>query len=364
MGDPSDHDKPPESDHEVDQAIKDAAQATNETRKLETLGREADRLLDLIQEAELAPIETSQPTPTGAAARADGPGANAQPLIQPTESPVKTETSPPKGWPLILPLLGLAVVVGFAIRGGVGNAPFNEALQQRPPSARLGYQASCGSQSNENSSFWWPVLAEYDPALLQEVRRSYCGDAFKNNRGDLQVASFTSLQIAQNFVQLLSEATGGSFRVGQRYAQATTNPPSLQENSSTPLPSRDKQKQASGLSDQHADATANGAEVAIESVTSLYNALSNKNFNESTRWHTAAVSEMFRPDFFSQFSRVSVTDLRVRHTDGRQVILSGITRFVYPDNRNQTESRNFTVDLAANPPQVVASEFVRVLKPR
>lgn len=44
--------------------------------------------------------------------------------------------------------------------------------------------------------------------------------------------------------------------------------------------------------------------------------------------------------------------------------MSGITRFDYPDNRNQIESRNFTLDLAANPPQVVASEFVRVLKPR
>ena len=364
MGDPSDHDKPPESDHEADPAIKDAAQASHETPKLETLGREADRLLDLIQEAELAPIETHQPTPTGGAPRADGPGAHAQSLIQPTESPAKAEALSPRGWPLILPMLGLAVAGGFAIRGGVGNAPSNEALQEKPPSARLGYQANCGSQSNENSPFWWPVLAEYDPALLQEVRRSYCGDAFKNNRGDLQVASFTSLQIAQNFVQLLSESTGRSFRVGQRYAPATSNPLIPQVNSSLSLPSRDQQKQAWGLTDPQAEATANAAEVAIESVTALYNALSNKNFNESARWHTAAVSELFRPDFFSQFSRVSVTDLRLRHTDGRQVTLSGITRFDYPDNRNQIESRNYTVDLAANPPQVVASEFVRVLRPR
>ena len=363
MGDPIDQDQPPESDHEADQSIKDAAQANIATRKLETLRREADRLLDLIQEAELAPIETSQPTPT-AAARADVPGAYAQPLIKPTESPAKAEPSSPRGWPLILPLLVLAVAVGFAIRGGVGNAPPNEAVQDRPPSARLSYQASCGSQSNENSPFWWPVLAEYDPALLQVVRRSYCGDAYKNTRGDLQVASFTSLQKAQNFAQLLSEATGRSFRVGQRYAPATANTSALQDNSSTALPVPDQQKQASRLADQQAEATATGAEAAIESVTALYNALSNKNFEEASRWHTAAVIELFRPDFFSQFSRISVTDLRLRHTDGRQVTLSGIIRFDYPDNRNQIESRNFTVDLAANPPQIVASEFVRVLKPR
>jgi hypothetical protein len=200
--------------------------------------------------------------------------------------------------------------------------------------------------------------------LLQEVRRSYCGDAYKNTRGDLQVASFTSLQKAQNFAQLLSEAIGRSFRAGQRYAPATANTPALQDNSSTPLPVPDQQKQTSRVAEQQAEATANGAEAAIESVTALYNALSNKNFNQSSRWHTAAVIELFMPDLFSQFSRVSVTDLRVRHTDGRRVTLSGITRFDYPDNREQIEIRNFTVDLAANPPQVVASEFVRVLKPR
>ena len=362
MGDPSDHGKPPESDHEADQPIKDAAQADIETRKLETLGREADRLLDLIEEAAQEPVAPSQPTPTGAA-RADKPGGDAQTLIQPTESPAKAGPSSPKGWTLILPLLGLAVAVGFAIRGGVGNAPSNEAVQEKPPSARLSYQASCGSQSNENSPFWWPVLAEYDSALLQEVRRSYCGDAYKNTRGDLQVASFTSLQKAQNFAQLLSEATGRSFRVGQRSAPATANTPALLDNSSTPLTVPDQQKQTSRI-EQQAEPATNGAEAAIESVTALYNALSNKNFNQASRWHTAAVIELFKPDFFSQFSRVSVTDLRVRHTDGRQVTLSGITRFDYPDNRNQIEIRNFTVDLAANPPQVVASEFVRVLKPR
>ena len=149
MGDPSDHDKPPGSDHEADQSINDTAQANIETRKLETLGREADRLLNLIQEAELAPIETSQPTPT-AAARADVPGAYAQPLIQPTESPAKAEPSSPKGWTLILPLLGLGVAVGFAIRGGVGNAPSNEAVQEKPPSARLGY--TDGKQANNKGN--------------------------------------------------------------------------------------------------------------------------------------------------------------------------------------------------------------------
>ena len=50
----------------------------------------------------------------------------------------------------------------------------------------------------------WPVLTEYDLVLLQVVRRSYCGDAYMNSNGALQVASFISEQKAQNFAHLLS----------------------------------------------------------------------------------------------------------------------------------------------------------------
>jgi hypothetical protein len=363
MGDPLDQDTPPESDHEADQSIKDAAHINIETRKLETLGREADRLLDLIEEAKLESIAPSQPTPN-CADRADGLGGEAKPLLQPTESPAKAETSTPKGWSMILPLIGLGAAVGFAIRGGLGTAPSNDAIRDRPPAERLSHQASCGSPSSENFPLRWPVMAEYDPALLQEVRRSFCGDAYMNARGDLQVASFTSLQKAQNFAQLLSEATGRSFRVGQSYPLALANLPALQDNSSTPIPVPDSQKQSSRVAEQHAEHNATGADAAIESVNALYNALSNKDFEESARRHTAAVTELFRPDFFSQFSRVTVTDLRVSHRAGEQVTLRGITRFDYADNRYQIESRTFTVDLAAKPPQVVRSDFVRVLKPR
>jgi hypothetical protein len=186
-----------------------------------------------------------------------------------------------------------------------------------------------------------------------------------NTSGALQVASFSSLQKAQSFAQDLSDATGKSFHVGQKYAPATANATTPQDKSITPL-SIPRHQQQPAIDPEQAEegSKATGASKAVESVTVLYNALSDKDFESSARWHTVAVAEQFRPDFFSQFSRVSITDLRVNHTDGRQVILRGITRFDYPDNRYQIESRNFTVDLAANPPQVVASVFVRVLKPR
>jgi hypothetical protein len=362
MEEPFQHDKPLDSDQEVVRTLKDAAHANIETCKLESLGREADRLLDLIVDVELVPKAPSQSTPT-AAVKAEGPVGDAKSLLQPTELPAKAVLSKPKVWLLILPLLGLGGAVGFAIRSGMGSAS-KHSVQDRSPTQRLAYQVSCGSKTNLNKPLMWPVLTEYDLVLLQVVRRSYCGDAYMNSNGALQVASFISEQKAQNFAHLLSVATGKPFRVGQRNSPAAANSPSIHHNSNTPLPTPVRQKQISQVTEKQASPIATEAALAVESVNALYNALSTKNFDESPRWHTAAVSDQFTPDFFSQFSRVSATDLMVSNTNGQLITLSGIIRFDYPDNRYQIESRTFTVDLTANPPQVVASKFVRVLKPR
>jgi hypothetical protein len=362
MEEPFQHDKPLDSDQEVVRTLKDAAHANIETCKLESLGREADRLLDLIVDVELVPKAPSQSTPT-AAVKAEGPVGDAKSLLQPTELPAKAVLSKPKVWLLILPLLGLGGAVGFAIRSGMGSAS-KHSVQDRSPTQRLAYQVSCGSKTNLNKPLMWPVLTEYDLVLLQVVRRSYCGDAYKNSNGALQVASFISEQKAQNFAQLLSVATGKPFRVGQRNSPAAANSPSIHHSSNTPLPTPVRQKQISQVTEKQASPIATEAALAVESVNALYNALSTKNFDESPRWHTAAVSDQFTPDFFSQFSRVSATGLMVSNTNGQLITFSGIIRFDYPDNRYQIESRTFTVDLTANPPQVVASKFVRVLKPR
>ena len=362
MEEPFQHDKPLDSDQEAVRTLKDAAHANTESCKLESLGREADRLLDLIGEVELVPKAPSQSTPT-AAVKAEGPVGDAKPLLQPTDSPAKTVLSKPKVWLVILPLLGLGAAVGFAIRSGIGTAS-KHSVQDRAPSQRLAYQVSCGSKANLNNPWLWTVLAEYDLVVLQVVRRSYCGDAYKNSNGALQVASFISEQKAQIFAQLLSEATGKPFRVGQRISPAAANSPLIHHNSNTPLPTPVRQKQISQVTEKQASPIDTESDLATESVNALYNALSTKNFDESSRWHTAAVSDQFTPDFFSQFSRVSATDLIVSNTNGQMITLSGIIRFDYPDNRYQIESRTFTVDLTANPPQIVASKFVRVLKPR
>lgn len=77
------------------------------------------------------------------------------------------------------------------------------------------YAASCGSTASA-SGRWWPVLGGGDRSLLRTVRNRYCGDAFINATGALQVASFGSLEEAEAFKARIEEATGeSSFRVGK-----------------------------------------------------------------------------------------------------------------------------------------------------
>ena len=78
----------------------------------------------------------------------------------------------------------------------------------------LGYSASCGSSSSL-SGRWWPVLGGADGSLLNSVRSHYCGDAYINTEGVLQVASFGTWEEADAFRIRIEEATGRTFRVGQ-----------------------------------------------------------------------------------------------------------------------------------------------------
>ena len=78
----------------------------------------------------------------------------------------------------------------------------------------LGYSATCGSPSGAGKR-WWPVLGSANRQLLQTIRKRYCGDAYINEEGALQVASFDSWNGAEAFRLQLEAATGSSFRVGR-----------------------------------------------------------------------------------------------------------------------------------------------------
>ena len=82
------------------------------------------------------------------------------------------------------------------------------------PASPLRFSRSCGSPPGAGKR-WWPVLGRANRQLLQSIRTSYCGDAYINEQGALQVASFDSWNGAEAFRLRLEAATGTSFRVGQ-----------------------------------------------------------------------------------------------------------------------------------------------------
>jgi serine/threonine-protein kinase len=77
-------------------------------------------------------------------------------------------------------------------------------------SAALPRLASCGSPAG-SGTVWYPVLG--NAKALHLVKNNYCADAFITKNGNLQVASFTSTDEAEQFARLLSNATGYNFWV-------------------------------------------------------------------------------------------------------------------------------------------------------
>lgn len=103
---------------------------------------------------------------------------------------------------------------------------------------------------------------------------------------------------------------------------------------------------------------------AISAVEQLYADLSSGNTAAARSRFSPAAADQFDPTFFSQFQRVSVSELHQVNREGQLLTLSGVVSFEYPDGSTQRESRNFTLDLATTPPLITASSFGQVLSPR
>ena len=89
-----------------------------------------------------------------------------------------------------------------------------ETSRKNRPVPALKYRASCGSKYS-TSGRWWPVLGPSSRSVLSRVKRQYCGDAYMNAEGSVQVASFGSRQAAEEFSKRIMEAMQVPFRVGR-----------------------------------------------------------------------------------------------------------------------------------------------------
>lgn len=109
----------------------------------------------------------------------------------------------------------------------------------------------------------------------------------------------------------------------------------------------------------------NPVDLAISTVSRWVQALSDGNTTKARSLMTDGAATLYDPDFFSQFERVTVSDLQASSTSGSYVNLNGVMTFIYPDGSTQRETRTFTVNvLSQSQPVVTATEFVAVIKPR
>ncbi len=109
----------------------------------------------------------------------------------------------------------------------------------------------------------------------------------------------------------------------------------------------------------------NPVDLAISTVILWVQTLSDGDTTKARSLMTDGAATLYDPDFFSQFERVTVSDLQASSTSGSYINLNGVMTFIYPDGSTQRETRTFTVNVSSqSQPLVTATEFVSVIKPR
>ena len=96
---------------------------------------------------------------------------------------------------------------------------FSQNTQKKPSSASitgdsLSFSISCGSPFSTTGR-WWRITSVANRSLLENIRSRFCGDAFINAEGVLQVASFGSWSEADVFRKRITESTGEAFSIGE-----------------------------------------------------------------------------------------------------------------------------------------------------
>ena len=164
---------------------------------LRQTGEEASRWLDALDRdaSSAAPSKESRPNPVASV----------------NSSPPPTESSK-AGCRGALFFFGL--MLGFGVL--IASVQDNNRLLTSNDTVKLEFRPSCGSSSS-TSGQWWPVLGPANAHLISTIKTDYCGDAYINEQGALQIASFSKEKDARDFAAQISRATGANFRVGHSH---------------------------------------------------------------------------------------------------------------------------------------------------
>jgi serine/threonine protein kinase, bacterial len=101
---------------------------------------------------------------------------------------------------------------------------------------------------------------------------------------------------------------------------------------------------------------------AAELIEDLYGLLSSKRFEKAQLVYGGQLAEQFDPNFFNQFRRVTVKNLKVISQTDRSISFIGENTYYYPDGSRQKEERSFTVDVIDGELKVTDSKFIKVTK--
>ena len=99
-------------------------------------------------------------------------------------------------------------------------------------------------------------------------------------------------------------------------------------------------------------------------VVDQWVAAMSENTTDVHDYMTGEAEKMYSPEFFRQFDRVNVSQLKVESITGSFINLKGVMTFVYPDGSVQKESRTFTVFAREGQAVVSNTEFDGVLQSR
>ena len=101
---------------------------------------------------------------------------------------------------------------------------------------------------------------------------------------------------------------------------------------------------------------------SIAAVQGLYNSVSQKQYRQARSFFVDP--NQLDPKFFNQFTKVTVTNLKVTQENQQSVTLVGTNTYYYPDGSSQIEKRNYTLIQVDNNPKIKNSNFIKVVKSR
>jgi serine/threonine protein kinase, bacterial len=101
---------------------------------------------------------------------------------------------------------------------------------------------------------------------------------------------------------------------------------------------------------------------AAELIENLYSWLSSKQFEKARLVYGGQLAEQFDPNFFNQFRRVTVKNLKVISQTDSSISFIGENTYYYPDGSRQKEQRSFTIDAIDGELKVTNSKFIKVTK--